>query len=205
MFMNIGLITAAAAAGICVLSAAATCIYRAGYEKMISKRLAAGAPARQSGKPMLSPLSFFWLCAAVLGILTMLVLSVVSFASERPAALRVSRCAPDGITAMLDAQDEISGYERHTAQNGPFEFVFYVQDQTGDAAFPQILIYTESGSSEPFSYQYRIRGDREAPLSEAQQGKSGWYAVNCEQDSGVFVFTCENKTGSGSIEITLPQ
>lgn len=201
--MNIGLITAAAAAGICVLSAAATCIYRAGYEKMISKRLAAGAPARQSGKPMLSPLSFFGLCAAVLGILTVLILSVVSFASERPEALRVSPCAPDGITAMLDAQDEISGYERHTAQNGPFEFVYYVQKQTGDAAFPQILIYTESGSSEPFSYQYRIRGGREAPLSEVRQGKSGWYAVNCEQDSGVFVFTCESKTGSGSIEIML--
>ena len=42
MCMNIGVMIAASAAGIGILSAAAACIYRAGYEKGISARFAAG-------------------------------------------------------------------------------------------------------------------------------------------------------------------
>lgn len=202
--MNIGLIIAAAAAGICVLSAAATCIYRAGYAKVIAARLATGARADHKRKAMLSPFVFFWCCAAVLSVLTLMILSVISISvADHAAMLRVSRCSPDGICGMLDAQSEISGYDRYTAQDGAFQFVYYVQNKSEDAAFPQILLYVES--NEPFSYRYQLRDKKKAPLSETKQGAAGWYAVNCERFSGALTFICENNTGSGSADIIMPQ
>lgn len=202
--MNISVMIAAAAAGICVLSAAATCIYRAGYEKVISARLAAGVPAGQKRRTMLPPFVFFWISAAVLGVLLLMILSVVSVSATGGAkTLRVSRCSADGITGMLNEQHEISGYDRHTWQDGAFQFVYYVQNQTGDTAFPQILLYVKSEA--PFSYQYQLHGRKETSLTYAQQGTSGWYAVNCEECSGKLRFICENNTGSGSVEIDVPQ
>ena len=202
--MNISVMIAAAAAGIGVLSAAATCIYRAGYEKVISARLAAGVPAGQKRRTMLPPFAFFWISTAVLSVLLLMFLSVISVSATGDAeTLRVRKCSAEGITGMFDEQHEISGYDRHTVQDGTFQFVYYVQNQIGDTAFPQILLYVESG--EPFSYQYQLCAPKETRLTDAQQGASGWYAVNCEKYSGKLRFICENNTGSGSVEIAMPQ
>lgn len=202
--MNIVLVILAAAVGIFFLSTVATCIYRAGYEKQISKRLAKGDSAERSRKPILSPYKFFWSCTLLFSLLTLMLLSVASFSvtSQKNLAC-VSQCNSDGITGMFNAQNEISGYVRNTKEDERFQFVYYLQNKNMELAFPQILIYVESRKDEPFSYQYQFRDAKNVSSSEVQQGNSGWYAVNYDTFSGTFIFSCDNSSGSSSIEITI--
>lgn len=202
--MNTVLVILAAAVGIFFLSTVATSIYRAGYEKQISKRLAQGVSAERSRKPILSPYKFFWICTLLLSLLTLILLSVASFSVARQQEpVCVSQCNSGGITGMFNAENEISGYVRNTKEDKQFQFVYYLQSENVELAFPQILIYVESRNNEPFSYQYQFQDAKRGFSSAPHKGMSGWYAVNYDSSSGTFIFSCDNNSGSSSIEITI--
>lgn len=202
--MKLVLLILAATAVIFVLAATATCIYRAKYERLIAQRLALGI-STPSKKPMLSPFRFFWICTLLLCLLTLLFLSVTSISvAGQEDRISVCPCDPEGITKMFDAQHEIPGYTRLTAEDDPFRFVYYFQEQADEACFPQIMIYVESGDGKAFFYQCQLQDDQRSPPAP-RQGAPGWYAVNCGSLSGAFLFSCANDSGSGSVTITIPQ